>query len=174
MEEHSTLRQLLESLYATKDRKSWTIHENEVGTVCTIRFIDTASAATRENHELPKKTTTFKPKSQYQVKRDRVRMENFNSRVKTRSETAAENKRHGDSYKFAGDINASLICSVSSSHDTSVESLQSDMDSLETKLTPLLVAHIESPAPELPVLQPPIDLPSISNIYSPENIDLDQ
>ena len=96
MEDYSTLKQLLESLFDEKDLKSWTVHNNQVGTVFTLRFVN-MSIATRENPPAPK-TATFKQKSQYQMKRDRERLETFNNRAKTRSQanTPIENARHGD------------------------------------------------------------------------------
>ena len=90
MEGYTTLHQLLESLCAAKHLKSWTVHDNSVGTVCTLRFCDSDGASNKEDT-----TATFRRKSQKQLNRDKERMERF-KRPNTRSRNL-ETKRDCDS-----------------------------------------------------------------------------
>ena len=87
MDKYHTLQNILESLFALKDLKSWTIHENSSGSTCTLRFSNPNSGS-EENA----KTTTFKKKSNYQVNRDRRRMEHYNTRSRANSVVTIEDK----------------------------------------------------------------------------------
>lgn len=94
MEDNHILKALLETLFSSKELKSWTCHDNQNGSTVTLRFVD-LSAATRGSQSEPK-TTTYRQKSRKQIARDKERLENFNTRVKTRSQTEIEVRRQGD------------------------------------------------------------------------------
>ena len=139
MDKYNTVKHILDTLCDQKDIKSWTIHENKFGTVCTIRLVDT-DTVTRGNTPTPK-TTTFKQKSRYQVQRDKDRMDSFNNRANTRSQTVVESNRDGDnSTNIMCESNQSRISSFCSSHAASVDSLHCDIDhpSLDSPVAPLL------------------------------------
>ena len=125
------LKQLLDTLFEQKDLKSWTTHENKVGTVLTLRFgsIETATRDTPEHsHNVPK-VRTYKQKSAYQLNRDRQRMETFSNNRKTRSQTNSDTDhvelRRGDvdlsPYSNPGLSPVRLSSEVSESDETSVE-----------------------------------------------------
>ena len=79
--------------------------------IVTLRCV----TATRGNHS-PVRTTTFKQKSQSQIKRDRERLEHFQNRAKTRSHTEIENQRHSDSgAENFSESNLSPVTSICSS-----------------------------------------------------------
>ena len=71
MENYTTLKQLLETLFDQKDLKSWTVHDNTLGTICTLRFADVSTASATRATPVSK---TFKQKSKYQVQRDKERL----------------------------------------------------------------------------------------------------
>ena len=84
MEEHTTLKLMMDTLCGTLNLNSWSISKNKSGiTICTIRFKDTEDCDT-----IPNSMTTpisYKRKSLSQQLRDRSRMERFN-RPYTRSQ----------------------------------------------------------------------------------------
>ena len=69
------LKHLLDSLCVDMSLQSWTVHENEKGVVCTVRFSDPpASTRVTETPHVEK----WKKASNYAVKRDRDRMTRYN------------------------------------------------------------------------------------------------
>ena len=156
MEGNSTLKQLLDSLFGKLDLKSWTVHENDSGTVCTLRFGDTGGTNSGDTH-----TTTFKRKSPYQLNRDRQRKEHhMRVKPKTRSETHAE---HSESAR-CGDNDSMSLSNTSLSAESTVHSDPHTSFRLDTH-SPGACAPVENstttplPAETVPVV--PIDLPSV-------------
>ena len=69
------LKHLLDSLCVDMSLQSWTVHENEKGVVCTVRFADPpASTRVTETPHVEK----WKKAYSYTVKRDRDRMTRYN------------------------------------------------------------------------------------------------
>ena len=83
MDKHKIVKQLLDTLFEEKNVRLWTVHDNGYGTIFTLRFANMENSATINPPE--KNTITYKPKSPYQVRRDRERLENHRQRVNTRS-----------------------------------------------------------------------------------------
>ena len=96
MEDHRTLKQLMDTLFENLSLQSYTIHEGKSGTTCKLKFSNRGGDT---NAEVGPKITTYKKKSSSQVKRDRERLERH-IRPHTRSQSSVENveiARAGDS-----------------------------------------------------------------------------
>ena len=154
MEAYSTVKLLLDTVFAYKDLKSWTLHENDIGTTCTLRFCDSDTNSSDCN-ETPK-ITTFKRKSSHQISRDKQRMDRFNiSRPMTRSQTIIEKETEE---LRSGENNLQSLSTTALSPD----SVHSEVDS---NASFRLVAHspaystgmTTSPSP----LNSSIDLPKL-------------
>ena len=74
MEYKSTLQVCMDSLFGTKKLTSWTIHDNNFGSVLTIRFRDTneLNSQMKQNNQ----SVIFKPKTKSQMQRDVCRKQN--------------------------------------------------------------------------------------------------
>ena len=156
MEDYSTLKQLLESLFDEKDLKSWTVHDNQAGTVCTLRFVN-VSNATRETLPAPK-TATFKQKSKYQVKRDRERLESFNNRANTRSQSIEpiENVRHGDDVTVLisePNLSPVSVTSFGANWSPSADQFHSDAESPTDNLSQMSSITVDLPDPDVSDIQ---------------------
>jgi len=88
MEDYKVLKQLLESMFEQNDLKSWTTHGFRDKCLLTLRF--SAKVNNGSTNPTTRETVTFRKKSQYQISRDRQRLENFSNTRKTRSQTTAE------------------------------------------------------------------------------------
>ena len=85
MDNHRTLKHLMDTLFGTLELKTWTIYENSSATVCTLRFCTTGQGGDTNGLETPSKIA-YKKKSHAQMKRDQQRARNF-KRPNTRSQT---------------------------------------------------------------------------------------
>ena len=90
MEAYSVLKSVLDQLCGKMDLKSWTIHENSKGTVCTVRFSNDSSILDpAEDHNNVKSGLKYKRKwkcmSDKQGKRDDSRMREFIARKDSQS-----------------------------------------------------------------------------------------
>ena len=79
MDRHSTLYDSLNDSCKKSKLKSWTRHVNQKGTVYTIRFDETSAILDQSDpdNSYQRNTIIYKPKSQYHVNRDFVRMRGF-------------------------------------------------------------------------------------------------
>ena len=79
MDRHSTLYDSLNGSCKKSKLKSWTRHVNQKGTVYTIRFDETSAILDPSDPDNSNQgnTVIYKPKSQYHVNRDFVRMREF-------------------------------------------------------------------------------------------------
>ena len=133
MEGYKTFHQLLEALYATKQLKSWKVHNKFAGCTCILRFSDIDGTSTSDNQDT---TATFRRKTHKQLTRDKERMDKF-KRPNTRSKTkeTVENNRSSDcepNVTFSGmDLSPESIC----------PNLDLDSDSNSFRLD----THVQSP-----------------------------
>ena len=130
MEDNHTLKQLLDTLFAQKDLKSWTVHDNKSATYVTLRFFSKIPA-TREIQDTVPNVTTYTRKSNYQVSRDRQRLENHHNKRNTRSQTNedtehVELKRGEHDYAVESSSGLSPVMSLGSQMDRSCESTSSN------------------------------------------------
>ena len=78
MEGHIVLKKLLDDLCDTKELKSWTVHQNNNSTVCTLRFHEAAAILDlSDNSNSQQKTIAYKRKSTSQINRDKSRLDKF-------------------------------------------------------------------------------------------------
>ena len=132
MEGHRILKNILDTLIATLELKSWNIYESNNGAVCTLRFRDNSGDCDNTNNE--PRIASYKKKSQAQIARDKRRMKEFN-RPFTRSQTNTPNAN--DNIEIMRHCDESLIS--------------------EPELSPATVISedLPTPSPLRPVASPP-------------------
>ena len=166
MEGFDTLKQLLDSLFGQKELQSWTIHENGSGTRVTLRFCDSSGASGGAEN-----SRTFKTKSDYQLDRDKQRMERFlDTKRKTRSQTnqdIIENVRSEDSENDFNLLSNTALSAQCSDLDSSACSFRLDAD------TPgVNPDHTVSTMECTPLsMEPIIDLPSLDSVENTDSRD---
>ena len=100
MEEYMRLKHLFDSLCCEMKLQSWTVHENQKGVVCTVRFVDPIDPLDSNRAVEGPHTEKWKKASAYSVKRDKDRMTKYNltktqlpRKSKRLENLQAENKR---------------------------------------------------------------------------------
>ena len=98
MEEYSTVKMLLDSLFGTGNLTSRTLHQNGLGTNVTLRFVSDMAQDTKSQET----KTIYKKKSKSQISRDQRRMDTYKVErgPNTRSRTIEQN-RSGDNQSFS-------------------------------------------------------------------------
>ena len=126
MDRHKTLNDSLNDSCQKSKLTSWTKHVNQRGTVYTIRFDESTaildpSDPDKSNHV---QKITYKPKSQYHINRDLMKMTEFKSN--TRFGSQADNHTFGD-LSYISDICHSKPVSIVNTQESQADSTQDSL-----------------------------------------------
>ena len=190
MEYHTILKSVLNDLCDKQKLTSWTLHENSKGTICTIRFSDiSAILDSHSSSFIRPRNTTYRRKSEYQVIRDRSRMQDFNESnyfpQTVDRNSLNDNESNSDNQHSDTGLNQQIgsVCSAEANpfrldeepteavigSVCSAEAHQFRLDEEPTEAvvecTPLISTQMQSPEDQEPSTDLKPDVPSVAKVY---------